>query len=87
MLRIDAIETEGRVVLQVEGRVVGAWVGELLEACEAALAERSLLTVDLAGVEFVDRDGLALLERLRDGEVTLANCSAFVSEQLKAWSA
>ena len=74
------------MVLRLEGRVVGPWVEELRRACELAIERRRAVTVDLAGVWFVERDGLALLARLRHRRVALANCSAFVSEQLKAWT-
>lgn len=84
MLRIEPIEAGGSVVLRLEGRVVGPWVEELRGACESALEQRGRLAVDLAGVGFVDRDGLALLKGLRYRDVMLRNCSAFVSEQLKA---
>lgn len=70
----------------LEGRVVGPWVDELREACESVLRQGAHLTVDLAGVAFVDREGLALLERLRRREIALSNCSAFVAEQLRAWA-
>jgi hypothetical protein len=73
-------------VLKVEGRVIGPWVEELRGACESALARGGRLTVDLAGVGFVDRDGLALLQWLRRRDVGLRHCSTFVDEQLKSWT-
>lgn len=85
MLKIEPGRMASGIVLQLEGRVVGPWVDELRETCESALRQGASLIVDLAGVAFVDREGLALLERLRHRDVVLANCSAFVSEQLRSW--
>jgi RNA polymerase sigma-70 factor (ECF subfamily) len=47
------------------------------------LATPASLTLDLAEVAFLDRDGVALLRRYRIRDVTLVNCSPFVAEQLK----
>jgi anti-anti-sigma regulatory factor len=86
MLRIEPLDTGGSAVLKVEGRVIGPWVEELREACESALAHGAGLTVDLAGVWFVDREGLALLQWRRERDVGLRHCSTFVDEQLKGWA-
>ncbi len=84
MLRIASAGTDGPGrVLRVEGRVVGPWVEELQRCCEAALAAGPTLTLDLAGVSFADRPGVALLRSLGDRGITLVNCSAFLTELLK----
>lgn len=84
MLRIDAVESAESAVLRLHGRLVGPWVATLAAACEAVLTPARRLTLDLADVAFVDREGVALLQRLRRRAVTLSNCSAFVCEQLRA---
>jgi hypothetical protein len=87
MLRIVSVgEREDGVTLALEGRVIGAWVEELRRSCERVLDAGATLTLDLAEVAFVERDGVRLLQRLVDGGVTVVNCPAFVSEQLKALS-
>lgn len=87
MLRIVALETPtDGARLRLEGRVIGPWVGELRQSCEQILASGATLTLDLAEVAFVERDGLRLLRHLVDGGVAVVNCPAFVSEQLKALS-
>ena len=85
MLKIvlDA-QSNGTATLSLEGRVIGPWVEELGRACESLLASGNALSLDLAGVSFLSRDGVALLLELRDRPVTLLHCSAFVAEQLKA---
>ena len=72
------------VTLQLEGRVVGPWVGELRQVCEALLSERRSLKLDLADVTFADADGVAVLSSLTTRGVTFTNCSPFVEEQLKS---
>ncbi len=69
--------------LKLEGRVVGPWVEELRLICHSVLATGGGLTLDLSYVAFVDRNGVALLQQLMTGHVTVTNCSSFVAEQLK----
>jgi hypothetical protein len=88
MLRIVTVETPGDgAILSLQGRVIGPWVSELHRSCERVLATGSALTLDLAEVAFVERDGVRLLKRLVDGGVAVVNCPAFVCEQIKALSA
>jgi hypothetical protein len=87
MLRIVALERPGDgPTLSLEGRVIGPWVDELRRACEGVLATGAALTVDLAEVTFVERDGVRLLKDLAASGVAILNCPAFVTEQLKALS-
>ena len=84
MLKIEAVRDGGRTVtLVLEGRLIGPWVDELKLACAQARRGRMEVAVDLAGVAFVDRAGIALLRELADHDTQLANCSPFVAEQLK----
>jgi ABC-type transporter Mla MlaB component len=70
--------------LLLEGRVTGAWVEELRRACdEVARAGADRLELDLAGVLFLDRQGLALFAELSARGCRFLNASAFVVEQLK----
>jgi RNA polymerase sigma-70 factor, ECF subfamily len=77
-------KSNGTATLFLEGRVIGPWVEELGRACEPVLASGQELYLDLSGVSFLGRDGVALLLELRDRRVALLHCSAFVAEQLKA---
>jgi hypothetical protein len=70
-------------MLYLEGQVVGPWLAEVRRCCERVLATARRLTLDLTNVSFVDRDAITLFRELTDHEVTLANCSPFVAEQLK----
>ena len=85
MLKISqAGRANHSVTLKLEGRVVGLWVGELRQVCEAFLAEGRALRLDLADVTFADTRGVTALSSLKSRGVTLMNCSPFVEEQLKS---
>lgn len=68
MLKISVKEDEPhkRVLLQVEGRLVGPWVGEL-ERCwetERTRVSSEVIVVRLANVSFIDDTGRELLSRI-----------------------
>lgn len=69
--------------LHLEGRVSGLWVIELRRLSENFLAAGRRLILDLAGVSFVDRDGIALFRDLVNRRVTFINPTPFLTEQLK----
>ena len=90
MLRIShaarANDTEPDL-LRVEGQVTGRWVEELRRVCAETIGSnghsKSGLVLDLAGVSFLDADGIALFGELAARRVLFTNCSAFIAEQLK----
>jgi STAS domain-containing protein len=85
MLKIVALPGNGNTAtLRVEGRVIGPWVDELRRSCDQILSAGTTVTLDVAEVDFVERDGVRLLKDLMASGVAVVNCSAFVSEQLKA---
>lgn len=91
MLRVTRLTTTERAsalhLLRLDGRITGPWVDELRRACEAALGSDSRcpprLVLDLTGVSFIDRDGIALLRQLAALPVLFTNGSAFITQQLK----
>lgn len=84
MLRItEGSAADGTATLYLEGQVTRALLAEVSGCCERALATARRLTLDLADVSFIDRDAIILFRELTYREVTLANCSPFVAEQLK----
>ena len=84
MLKISQAEkANGEFTLELEGRVGGPWVHELQSVCESLLKEGRVLKLDLAGVSYVDTDGVSVLVSFKSRGVTLNNCSQFVEEQLK----
>jgi len=84
MLKIVADKRDRQSTLRLEGDVIGLWVDELRRSSEEPLAAGTQLTVDLADVGFVDREGIELLQRLGARGVAVVNASRFVAEQLKA---
>ena len=87
MLKIsEGKATKQTVLLRLEGRIVGPWVGELRRICEPLVNDGSKLTLDLAEVTFADEDGVTLLTGLGSRGVKLLNAMPFVEEQLKSAS-
>lgn len=64
-LRITREEgSPSRVTLRLEGRVVAEWAALLERECSDLLRSRGAVSLELAGVSFVDRAGIQALERL-----------------------
>ena len=85
MLRITLTESgESHIILRLEGRIAGPWVTELWNACEKVLDEGKALVLNLAEVSFLDNAGVNLLMKIRAQGIALAECSPFVTEQLKS---
>ena len=84
MMRVTRIAAgEGGETLRVEGRLTHETVEELRMACDAVLAERTSLQLDVSGVRFVDPTGVALLHGLERRGARLGGCSGFVGELLR----
>ena len=56
--------SRSRATLKLEGRVVAEWAALLERECSALLRSSTSVSLDLAGVGFVDRAGVEALERL-----------------------
>jgi anti-anti-sigma factor len=83
MMRISVVESSSQTVtLRVEGEVKGRWVVELGRACEEALSRDIRLSLDLAGVSFIDSDGINLFRVLMDRRVVFTDPCPFIAEQL-----
>jgi len=88
VLKISVLEGEsGRTTLELEGQLIGPWIGELERVCAPLVRRGTPLRLDLRAVSFVARDGVELLCNLRDQSVTIGDCSTFVREQLRAGGA
>lgn len=80
---------EGRALIRLQGRFDFNAHRDFREAVDSALsAQASAITVDLAGVEYLDSSALGMLLMLRDRaksasrDVTLANCRDAVKQIL-----
>jgi len=86
MLRItEKTDADQNARLHLEGQVMGPWVAEVRAVCEQFNGRE--FSLDLAGVSFIDREGVALFQDLQHAQVSLLNCSPFLVEQLKGGSA
>ncbi|HTQ58963.1 MAG TPA: TolC family protein [Candidatus Solibacter sp.] len=75
MLRITTDKKRGKTVLNVEGRLAGAWVSTL-EQCWRERVQGEKFCVDLCGVSFIDAAGKALLGEIHQqgGKLIAAGC-------------
>jgi len=65
VLRITEHEgSDAGAVLRLEGRVVAEWAALLEQACSELLTRRDEVSLDLAGVSFIDQAGVEALRRL-----------------------
>jgi ABC-type transporter Mla MlaB component len=84
MVRISVTGSNPEALtLLLEGQLIGEAVDELSSSCEKALVNGRRLILDLAGVSFIDRKGVALFHRLATRKISIVNCSGFVTELLK----
>ena len=84
MLKISIIsDSDQAIQFQLEGKLVGPWVEELQRLSDEALSHQKAVRLDLEKVWFVDPRGVTLLRDLARRKVSQANCSQFVSQQLK----
>jgi RNA polymerase sigma-70 factor (ECF subfamily) len=84
MMRVTRIAAGESVdTLRVEGRLTRETAEELRMACDAVLAERRSLHLDISGLQFVDPTGLALLHGLERHGTRLGGCSGFINELLR----
>jgi ABC-type transporter Mla MlaB component len=83
VLRISTdAETGAPVRLRVEGDIAGDWVPLLEAECRRHLEAQRPVELDLAGVGFVDRQGVAMVQGLFARGVRVARASALVNTLL-----
>lgn len=84
MLKISTSESSRAMeTLRLEGHLGGPWVDELRRCCERVISKGKRLTLDLADVSFIDRDGVAFIRGLTSANAEVRNCSPFVAMQLE----
>lgn len=83
-LRITRDEEPGaRARFRLEGRLVAEWAALLEHECFGVLRSRGTVSLDLAGVNFVDRAGVEALTRLSRAGVELRCRSGPVASVLE----
>jgi hypothetical protein len=84
VLRISSRPQAGSLVrLNAEGTIVGDWVPLLEAECLRHMAARRLVELDLAGVGFVDREGVVMVRSLIGKGVQVVGASALVEALLR----
>jgi outer membrane protein len=90
MLRITTENKRGKLILSVEGRLAGQWVGALEQCWRELLAAtpRQKFSINLCGVSFIDNAGKVLLKEMHGlgGELIAEGClnQAIVNEIVSA---
>jgi anti-anti-sigma regulatory factor len=84
-LRITRLPgSPSRAKLKLEGRVAAQWAALLEHECSGLLRSRSVVSLDLADVSFVDRAGVEALERLSRSGVEIRCRPGSVASVLEA---
>jgi anti-anti-sigma regulatory factor len=85
MIRIQLGELDDQVVLQVEGRLAGAFVPELETCWLSARTNRPdrRIAVDLKGVTCIDRSGRTLLRCMHSQGVAFVRAGLAVQDILE----
>jgi anti-anti-sigma regulatory factor len=82
MLKITLHDSAGELRLKLEGRLSGAWVGELRQCWKTAqstLRDRKT-TLDMGEVDYVDSDGQGLLAEMSQQGVGLKAATPLIRE-------
>ena len=78
-LRVTRVESDGGIVLQIDGRLVAESLNALEQACEDA---RLQLTLNLEGLRWIDDQGAETLRQLIAGGTVVTGASPFVALRL-----
>ena len=74
--RIDRVSTDRGLVLHISGRITR----DDLDALRTALDDSSVVAVELAELELVDRDGMKLLAVYEANGIELRYCPPYIRE-------
>jgi anti-anti-sigma regulatory factor len=85
MMKIQTKELDGQLILQVEGRLAGAFVPELENCWHAARAKQPdrKISVDLKSVTCIDRAGRYLLQLMYGNGVGFLRAGLAVQDILE----
>jgi anti-anti-sigma regulatory factor len=72
----------GRVILLLEGRLLGPWINELESAVVASGVPTEQIHLNLSGVHFADASGVRTLQQLCRQGAHLEGLSPFIRELL-----
>jgi anti-anti-sigma regulatory factor len=79
----ETAEDQKTIALRLDGKVVDVWVPNLEKLCLCYKDERNKTVVlDFSGVIFTNKEGVGMLENIKDERVKITNCSPFIVELL-----
>ncbi|MGA8101649.1 MAG: hypothetical protein WB869_05820 [Candidatus Acidiferrales bacterium] len=78
--RIDRFPTSQGLVLHISGRITG----EDVDVLRTALEDGSVVAVELAELELIDRDAMKLLAINEANGIELRNCPAYIREWIRS---
>lgn len=85
MIRLTVIsQSVEETILKVEGWISGSNVALLEKEGARLLGETQRLVLDLSEVRFIDREGIALLQRWSGDRLVLRDASLFLRMRLRA---
>jgi hypothetical protein len=85
MLRLTRIAgTNSTQTLKLEGKLSGAWVDEVRNACAGGTVPSGRTLLDLSALTFVDAAGERLLRDLTGRGIEVVACSNYVAELLRS---
>jgi anti-anti-sigma regulatory factor len=84
MLKITKIQESGcDVLLKLEGKITEQWAALLDGECRAYLRKHKAVFLDCSHVDYVDGQGIEVLNAFTHSHVTLVSTPAFVTELLQ----
>ena len=85
MMKIQMKELDGQLILQVEGRLAGAFVPEMEDCWKVARASRPdrKISVDLKNVTCIDRAGRYLLQSMHGSGVGFLRAGLAIQDILE----
>jgi hypothetical protein len=78
--RIDRFPTSQGLVLHISGRITG----EDVDVLRTALEDGSVVAVELAELELIDRDAMKLLAINEANGIELRHCPAYIREWIRS---
>ncbi|UVT20523.1 MAG: hypothetical protein H8K03_00945 [Nitrospira sp.] len=84
MLKITKIEENRRDVLfKLEGKVTEQWAALLEGECRSYLRKKKAVRLDCSNVDYIDANGIEVINNLLRTNVTLRGTPSFVTELLQ----
>ncbi len=78
--RIDRFPTSQGLVLHISGRITG----EDVDVLRTAIEDGSVVAVELAELELIDRDAMKLLAINEANGIELRHCPAYIREWIRS---